>query len=44
MHQLFVDNDGQERAIREQFIMLLCNTTAVAVLTFGFMTFGVWHE
>ena len=44
-HQLFVKHDWQDRAIREQFIMLLRNTTAAVVLiTLGLMTPGVWHE
>ena len=30
--------------IREQFIMLLRNTTALVIIMLGFMTFGVWHE
>ena len=31
-HQLFVEHDWQNRAIREQFIMLLRNTTAVVLI------------
>ena len=42
--QLFVDHDWQDRAMREQFSMLLHNTTAVVLITLGFMTLGVWHE
>ena len=34
-HQLFVDHDWQDRAIREQFIMPLCNTTAVVPIRLG---------
>ena len=42
--QLFVNHNWQDRAIRERFIMLLRNTTAVVLITLGFMTFRVWHE
>ena len=30
--------------IREEFIKLLHNTTAVVLITLGFMTFRVWQE
>ena len=43
-HQLFVDHDWWKRTIREQFIMLLRNTTAAVLITLGFMTLGVWHK
>ena len=39
-----MDHNLQDRATREQFIMLLPNTTTVVLITIGFMTFGVWHE
>ena len=42
--QLFMDHDWQDRAIREQFATLLHNTTAVVLITLGFMTLGVWHQ
>ena len=43
-HQLFMDHDWQDRAITEQFIMLLRNTTSLVLITLGFMTFGFSHE
>ena len=43
-HQLCVDHDWQDSTIREQFDILLCITTAVVLITLGFMTLGVWHE
>ena len=47
-HQLFVDHDWQDGAIRRHFIMLLCNTTAVVLIiimiTLVLATFGVWQS
>ena len=43
-YQQFVDHDWQNIPIREQFIMLLRNSPAFAIITLGFTTFGVWHE
>ena len=33
-----------DRTVREQFILLLRNTTVVILIMLGCMSFGVWHE
>ena len=42
--QLFVDMIDRTGTLESSFIMLLCNTTDVVLITLGFMTLGVWHE